>query len=114
VKITSFALSLFLIAACTSMAGAGQPEYSVKTLYADCVKKNSRFCDGYLSGVAKALDVQRKFIPKWAENYCPPDLSEAAHLREVFVSWADRSSVWTATAYDGVVMALAIESFCPL
>jgi hypothetical protein len=109
-------LSVFML--CLPGPAWAQPDAfeesrSVRSLYGDCTGLNVDYCDGYLSGVANALDQQRHYNQKWREQYYPPSITRASIYRETFASWAERSKFWTSKRYDGVLVAFWMAYFCP-
>ena len=82
------ALVLCLSGSALAQQNAAEQPLSVQSLYEDCRGLNMEFCNGYLSGVASALDHQRSHDTKWNEEYCPPPLVVASAYREVFINWA--------------------------
>lgn len=85
---------------------------SVRSLYEDCMGRNVDYCDGYLSGVASAMDRMRSYYPKFRGEYCPPAARNNSSYRKVFISWAERSEFWSAKPYDGAMVAFWIAWFC--
>ena len=86
---------------------------SVRALYENCKGPSHGFCDGYLSGVANALDHQRGYDLKWQEEYCPPLSGSLSNYRETFISWAEQHGKWwEQTQFDGVLVAFWVNYRC--
>jgi len=86
---------------------------SVESMYDDCKGRNLDFCNGFLLGVAKSLEMLRAYNPKFSEEYCPPMTADPSSYRDTFIGWADHSQFWEANSYDGVVVSFWIAWFCP-
>lgn len=86
---------------------------SVRSMYDDCKGRNLEFCDGFLLGVARGLEMLSTYHPKFSEEYCPPPTIDPSSYRDIFISWAERSQFWKAKPYDGAVVAFWIAWFCP-
>lgn len=114
IKMAALASALVLCLSGSALAQQNDAEQSrsVQSLYDQCKGLNVAFCDGYVSGVANALDHQRSYDPKWNEEYCPLPFSVASTYREVFINWAERSKSWTRNRYDGVMLAFWVAYFC--
>ena len=106
------ALTLYLSGTVSAQQNISS-EPSVRSIYDDCMGKNVEFCNGFLLGVARSLEMLRVYDRKFAEEYCPPAIADLSSYRDIFVSWADHSKFWKAKSYDGVVVAFWIEWFCP-
>lgn len=106
------ALTLYLSSSVSAQQNISS-EPSVRSIYDDCMGKNVEFCNGFLLGVARSLEMLRVYDRKFAEEYCPPAIADLSSYRDIFVSWADHSKFWKAKSYDGVVVAFWIEWFCP-
>lgn len=107
------ALTLGLSSSALAQQNVAGQSISVRSMYDDCMGQNLEFCNGFLLGVAKSLEMVRIYNPKFAEEYCPPATAGLSSYRDTFVSWVDRSKFWNANSYDGVVVAFWIEWFCP-
>ena len=107
------ALMLCLSGSALAQQSVAENSCTVRSLYKDCKGLNDRFCEGYLSGVARALDNQRSFDLKWKDEYCPPTSAIFSSHREVFMSWAEHSEFWALNCYDGVLVAFWVAYFCP-
>lgn len=55
----AIALMLCLSGSVSAQQNVVEQSHSVRTLYEDCKGLNVDFCDGYLSGVANALERRR-------------------------------------------------------
>ena len=106
------ALTLYLSGTVSAQQNISS-EPSVRSIYDDCMGQNVEFCNGFLLGVARSLEMLRVYDRKFAEEYCPPAIADLSSYRDIFVSWADHSKFWKAKSYDGVVVAFWIEWFCP-
>ena len=107
------ALMLCLSGSALAQQSVADQPLLVRSLYEDCKGKNVDFCNGYLSGVANAMDMMRSYYPKFGDEYCPPPSGDISSYRAVFISWAERSELWRAKPYDGVFVAFWITWFCP-
>jgi hypothetical protein len=100
------ALTLCVSVPALAQQNVAERVLSVRSLYEDCKGPNHDFCDGYLSGVARALDHQRSYDQKWHEEYCPPSSGDLSSYRETFISWAEEHREWWEQAqFDGVLLA---------
>lgn len=107
------ALMLCLSVSASAQQNIAEKALSVRSLYEDCKGPNHDFCDGYLSGVANALDHQRGYDPKWQEEYCPPLSGDLTNYREAFISWAEVHKRWWEQAqFNGVLLAFWVNYVC--
>ncbi len=115
IKMTSLACALTLCLSGSALAqqNVAAQSLSVRSMYDDCKGQNLEFCNGFLLGVAKSLEMLRAYNPKFAEEYCPPVTADPSAYRNIFIGWADHSKFWKANSYDGVVVAFWITWFCP-
>jgi hypothetical protein len=114
VRMASLACALIL---CLSGSALAQQDdaggsLSVKSLYDDCKGRNFEFCDGFLLGVARGLEMLSTHNSKFSEEYCPPHTVDPSTYRDIFISWAERSQFWKSKPYDGVLVAFWIAWFC--
>lgn len=85
---------------------------SVKSIYEDCKGRNLEFCNGYLLGVGKGLEMLHIYNLKVGETYCPAYAADATLYRQIFMKWAENSRFWNLNSQDGAVTAFLTEWFC--
>ena len=107
------ALALCLSDSTLAQQNISAQSISVRSMYDDCKGRNLEYCDGFLLAIAQGLEMLSTYHPKFAEEYCPPPVTDPASYRKIFIDWADHSKFWKANSFDGVVVAFWIEWFCP-
>jgi hypothetical protein len=83
------ALALCLSDSTLAQQNISAQSISVRSMYDDCKGRNLEYCDGFLLAIAQGLEMLSTYHPKFAEEYCPPPVTDPASYRKIFIDWAD-------------------------